>query len=394
MAIQNDIDVIPLPIAGQGVLLFEYTGEVHESCSYSVYNHDQTDGLLIEWSMNGIKVVRMHSLTPYVDPKNNRGLTDKKGAFYWCSIDAQHQMICAGIGEARQETSVYQYSIPYSTDEERKANKAFVESLTMICHVQHMTPMTVLRNPITTTIPLCVKHILSLDSIAKGLYMHKSHLSAVSQQMYDCVVNCVLDTDDFPDFSKAIQQSIQDGWCKKRLIEKSNEFSKVDPNLNETYLRITLGENNGTSPGIPYVMEIWPAGHYSPIHSHANAEAIIKVLHGTINVTLFPFLGGDSFASVDIMKDDMTWISPHLNQIHQLRNCESDVCITIQCYMYDKKNHIHYDYFDYLDDTNAVQQYEPDSDMDFVAFKERIRTEWMNRKPNQKSSGLFACFTA
>ena len=147
--------------------------------------------------------------------------------------------------------------------------------------------------------------------------------------MYDCVVNCVLDTDDFPDFSKAIQQSIQDGWCKQRLIEKSTEFSKVDPNLNETYLRITLGENNGDSPGIPYVMEIWPAGHYSPIHSHANAEAIIKVLHGTINVTLFPFLGGDSFASVDIMKEDMTWISPNLNQIHQLRNCESDVCITI-----------------------------------------------------------------
>jgi hypothetical protein len=393
--IQKDQFVIPLPIAGQGVFLFEYSGEPQGTCSYSVSNATQTDGLHVEWSMDGVHIVRMNSLTPYVDPKNSKGLTDKKGAFYWFSLNAQNQTICAGVGEARQETSIYQYTLPFSTDDERKANKAFLESLITIYCVQHVSPCSLLHNPITKAIPLCVKHVLSLDSIAKGIYMHKSHLSAVSQQMYECVVNCVLDTDDFPDFSRAIQQSIQDGWCKQRLIEKSNEFSKVDPNLNETYLRITLGENNGDSPGIPYVMEIWPAGHYSPIHSHANAEAIIKVLHGTINVTLFPFLGGDSFTSVDIMKEDMTWISPNLTQIHQLLNRGSDdVCITIQCYMYDQKNHIHYDYFDYLDDKNAVQQYEPDSDMDFVAFKELIRNEWENRKPNKKPNGLFACFNA
>ena len=392
--LQNDQAVIPLLIAGQGVFLFEYNGANHIS-SYSVSNGDQTDGLLVEWSLNGVKVLHMNTLEPYVDPTNSKGLTDKQGAFYWFSIDAQHQTISAGVGEARQETRVYHYTMPYSTDDERKANKAFLESLQTICSLKEVKPCMLLRDPITNTIPLCVKDVLSLDSIAKGIHVHKSHLSTVSQQMYDCVVDCVLDTDDFPDFSKAVQQSIQDGWCKKRLIEKSHEFSKVTPNLNETYLRITLGENNGESPGIPYVMEIWPAGHYSPIHSHANAEAIIKVLHGTINVTLFPFLGGDPFASVDIMKEDMTWISSNLNQIHKLHNCGSDdVCITIQCYMYDQKNHIHYDYFDYLDDANHVQQYEPDSDMDFVAFKELMRSEWENRRPNKKSSGLFACFRA
>lgn len=384
---------IPLIIPGQGVFLFEYNGgDKCNTCSFSITNADQTDGLHIEWALDGVTVVRISSMTPYTDNTNSKGLTVKQGAFYWFSLDAQNQTLYAGIGEARQETKVYQYALTYITDDERKRNKAFLESLTIIGSLQQISPLRLLRNPITKKVPFHVKHKVSLDAIAHGLYMPKTHLSAVSQQMYDCVANCVLDTDDFPDFSKAIQQSIGDGWCKKRLLEKSSEFSKTGPpNLAETYLRITLGDNNGNSPGIPYVMEIWPAGHYSPIHSHANAEAIIKVLHGTIHVTLFPFLGGDAFGSADFDKEDVTWISPYLNQIHQLKNQRTDdVCITIQCYMYDQKNHAHYDYFDYLDEANQVQQYEPDSDMEFAAFKELMRVEWENRQPN----GMFGCFRA
>jgi len=48
--------------------------------------------------------------------------------------------------------------------------------------------------------------------------------------------------------------------------------------------------------------------------------------------------------------------------------------------MYDGKDRLHYDFFDYVDAAGVRQQYEPDSDMDFVAFKELIRTEWEGRK--------------
>jgi hypothetical protein len=92
--------------------------------------------------------------------------------------------------------------------------------------------------------------------------------------------------------AEAIENSIRDpsGWCYQRLQQKASEFSKDKPNYEETYLRITLGHANGESPGIPYVMEIWPAGHFSPVHSHAGAEAVIRVLEGGINVSLFHFL--------------------------------------------------------------------------------------------------------
>ncbi len=48
--------------------------------------------------------------------------------------------------------------------------------------------------------------------------------------------------------------------------------------------------------------------------------------------------------------------------------------------MYDANNEKHYDYFDYIDDNKNIVQYEPDSDSDFVKFKEIIRSEWNNLK--------------
>jgi len=392
LSLRQDLADVPLIIPGQGVFLFTTISAAvpEESCSYSIMNAAQTDGIIVEWVPDKVNVMRSTSLIPYVDPTNSKGLTDNKEAFYWFSIDSKNQRFYAGVGEARQETKVYEYILSYTTDDERKANKSFLESLTTIGSFKQVSPLKLLRDPITRALPYRVKDELSLDSLAKDLYMPKSHLSAVSQQMYECVQNCVLDTDDFPEFSQAIKQSIVDGWCKERLLEKSGEFSKEDPNFDETYLRITLGENNGESPGIPYVLEIWPAGHYSPIHSHGNAEAIIKVLHGDIHVKLFPFLGSgvDAFASTDFTKDDIAWISPNLNQIHQLQNRSAEEpCMTIQCYMYSLKDQQHYDYFDYVDNTNTVQKYEPDSDMDFVAFKELMREEWYNRK----STTMFSC---
>ena len=103
-------------------------------------------------------------------------------------------------------------------------------------------------------------------------------------------------------------------------------------------------------------------------------------------MSLFPFLGAaEAFGVAVFKKDDVTWISPALNQVHQLKNIGTETCITVQCYMYEKSDTKHYDYFDYLDADGAKQQYEPDSDMDFIAFKKKIREEWVARQqPNRR----------
>ena len=394
----KDIKSVQFIVSGQGVFVFSTSS--NESCSFRILNKLENDGFEITFQPNNVLVNRVGILDPLMDKNNTTGLISTKGAYYWFSIDSQNQRFYAGTGEARIETVIYEYSYKFDNDDERKANKLFLESLHHITLKEDIQPIRLLRDPITASIPLIIKtkDEITMNTLAASLHMNKANLSITSQKLFECIAGerFVLNDDDFPDFSKAIEYSIvnPNGWCYKTIQKKSTEFSKDKPNLEETYIRITLGQNNGESPGIPYVMEIWPPKHYSPIHNHANAEAIIRVLHGEIHVSLFPFLGSEKpFNTVPFEKDEITWISPNLNQTHQLHNTNSDTtCITIQCYMYDGEDISHYDYFDYIDNNGEVQQYEPDLDMDFIEFKQLMKTEWLSRPQLQKSSNLLCCF--
>jgi hypothetical protein len=387
LTVGKPLDTVSLPVHGQGVLLFTAT----EPCSLDFCDLSGTSFLKVQFTETAVQVI---SQEPLIDPTNTKGLVKQQGASYWFSLDSQNQRLFAGIGEARKETATYTYQFPQ--DATRKATKLWLERITTV-KSDHLQIQSVLRDPITRTVPLLVKPMeeLTLELLGSGQILPKANLSSVAQTLYDCIAGkqFVLNTPDFPEFTQAIEHSIKTPgkWCYERLKQKSTEFDKDKPDEKETYLRITLGENNGESPGIPYVMEIWPVGHYSPIHNHGGASAVIRVLHGSIHVSLFPFLSGEAlapFAEADFKQDDVTWISPTLNQVHQLKNLETnkDTCITIQCYMYKKDNTSHYDYFDYLDASGTTQQYEPDSDLEFLEFKTRMRNEWLEQEQSRPTS--------
>jgi hypothetical protein len=382
-------------VHGQGVFIFKNLVlknlDDPNECFFRVYDKNQTDGLNIKITSTNVVVNYISNDEPLVDEDNNQGLSTDANAYYWFSLDSQNQKIYVGIGEARTETIIYEYQF-----EKTEINKKFLENLVniQISKSMQLIPIKLLRDPITTTVPLLIKNTneLTMDDIADNKYFPNSSLSSTSQKLYNCISgnNFILNTGDFPEFSKAIEYSIitPGCWCYEKLKSKSTEFNPDKPNLLETYLRITLGQNNGESPGIPYVMEIWPPQHYSPIHNHGDSSAVIRVLHGSINVSLFPYLShsAEPFGIVDFEKDDITWISPSLNQVHQLKNTDNEnTCVTIQCYMYESENTVHYDYFDYLDDDGKKQQYEPDSDMDFIDFKQTIKQEWNARTKSVKS---------
>lgn len=376
-----------LPVHGQVTYLFT-TPLGSEIPAKFKFTNKSSGKIKIEISNENFNMsIQTEKTKPAIQINSKTGLIPAKNVFYWVSLDSQHQAIKFGIGEARLETVKFAYNLLTDSPnlQEPESYKKFFESLSTIKNTSNINPIKLLRDPIINPVPLKIKRIdeLTMSDIAECKYMPNAFLTNTNQQLFNCISgkNFVLDDDYFPDFSKAIQHSIvtEGCWCYKKLLEKSTEFNPDNPNINETYLRITLGRNSGESPGIPYVMEIWPSNHYSPIHSHADSNAVIRVLHGSIHVKLFPFLGAtEPFAEADFEKDDITWLSPELNQIHQLRNNTDDVCITIQCYMYDANNEKHYDYFDYIDDNKNIVQYEPDSDMDFVKFKELIRSEWNN----------------
>ena len=375
------VEAAHLIVAGQGTVLFDAS----EPCTLRFTDASGSQGLTVEFSTNSVEAHVLPSLEPLIDTNNTKGLSTQQGAYYWISLDAQNQRIYAGVGEARKETAVYTFQL--------KDKKPFLESLTTV-KPRAAQIRSLLRDPITGSVALSVKptDALTMDDIAAGTYLPAANLSLTSQKLYNCISGkqFTLATPDFPEFVKAIEHSIitPGCWCYERLKQKADEFGK--PNPEETYLRITLGENNGESPGVPYVMEIWPPGHYSPVHNHGGSSAVIRVLSGAINVSLFPFLGAtEAFATSAFKKEDVTWISPALNQVHQLKNIGTDTCITVQCYMYETSDTKHYDYFDYLDTDNAVQKFEPDSDMGFLSFKALMKAEWSEKVATAKAARWF-----
>lgn len=375
------INNLALIIKGQGVIIFKASDELSPDAAANVSFHNQDKSMDLSLKLQVGKIT-LSKNGEVLYKQENTGLTTHPRAFYWISLDAQKQCIKFGVGESRLETQTFCYQFPAD-----HPTKLFLESFSNFSYDdESLVLLRLLRDPILNTVPLKVKNTneLTMDMIAEGAFMPKANLSPIAQQLYDNIAgkNFILNTPDFLDFVDAIEHSIATPgcWCFEKLKAKAGEFGHADPK--KVYLRITLGQNGGESPGIPYVMEIWPPGCYSPIHNHAGANAIIRVLHGQISVKLFPYLGTEKAFGEEVFSEgDFTWISPTLNQFHKLKNPNESgpTCITIQCYMYDENDLGHYDYFDYMGDDDEIKQYEPDSDDDFLIFKATIREEWRKK---------------
>ncbi|CAD8095515.1 unnamed protein product [Paramecium primaurelia] len=142
-----------------------------------------------------------------------------------------------------------------------------------------------------------------------------------------------------------IHHSVTHNGCKlNEILKRKQENAKLkglDPFM--TYLRLGLGHYNKYSAGHQYVLEIWPFKHYSTIHDHAGQYGIVKVLQGVIDVKIYAILSNARHLMNPILhltcnKNDMTWVSPKLNQVHQLKNFYPQTAITLQCYKYPKQS--------------------------------------------------------
>ena len=393
-----------LIIPGQGVS--SVVLKERASLAWEIYNEDKTAGLKLEvleseavlyeliihddfgkrfqeWS-------RVHSCE-----KTIAGLDADKDCVYWFSIDGPNHRISYGKGEMRRATTLLEY--PPLLDKSINIEWLKEVSEVVIDTSAPSLQSDIYRDPVTIDPSLIVLDTdkISMMDMASNKATVAANLTAACQTIHANITgnNFQLDTPDFPDFVKAIEASIKesDGWCYNKLQEKADE-DEFGGGYQETYLRITLGVNQGDSPGIPNVMEIWPPGHHSPIHNHGDANAIIRVLHGEIQVDLYAMLSLEHttpFATKNFVKDQVTWLSPGLNQIHKLTNPNSDgsTCITIQSYMYGQENTYHYEYFDFIDeDKDKIEPFTPNSDMGFIEFKETIKKEWDARQKAEAST--------
>lgn len=323
--------------------------------------------------------------------KEPKAMIDPDGVRnYWFSVDWLNRRLRFGKGEMLQQLVVFECPLPPVASGQVDPY-AFVAELRNIAlvNVPAEAPMTHFLWPLPVTLDLppslVTSDAITLDDIGHNEHTVIANLPAACQVLYGNVAGPAiqLDTADFPEFSQAIERSIITPGCicYEKLKAKANEFGKYDPD--GTYLRVTIGPNQGDSPGSPYVLEIWPGGHYSPIHDHGAACAVIKVLHGDIWVELFPQLEPDLleyFSEAVFHEGDVTFLTPALYQVHRLRNRNpaGHMTATIQCYRYPNDDTRHYEYFDYLGPTGK-EHFTPNSDWEYLEFKSLIRREWAER---------------
>lgn len=304
---------------------------------------------------------------------------------YWLSLDTNNRVLKYGKGEMLNRLVLFTYRFPPKPAAPEADPFAFIGALKYIAlsdaapesvKAHAMSPLPVTLDPPPQII---ASDQITLEDIAGNLYSVVADLPQACQALYANVAGpaVTLRPADFPDFPEAINHSINTpgGLCQKRLEEKGQEFG---------YLRITMDPNMGDSPGSPYVLEIWPAQHGSPIHDHGDACAVIKVLDGTIRVKWFPGLSPDidtPYGQVDLTAGDVTFLTPRAYQIHQLFNPDEQkrMTATIQCYRYPDEDTVHYEFFDYVED-GVIKQFTPDSDWEYLEFKALIRKEWEARK--------------
>eukprot|EP00088_Acartia_fossae_P017718 TRINITY_DN20135_c0_g1_i10.p1 TRINITY_DN20135_c0_g1~~TRINITY_DN20135_c0_g1_i10.p1 ORF type:complete len:530 (-),score=155.57 TRINITY_DN20135_c0_g1_i10:192-1781(-) len=225
----------------------------------------------------------------------------------------------------------------------------------------------------------------TLNIIDKGMYIFSSELPAACRVLYETIKNTELDMEFDKGIinhklSDAIRYSIEtEGALLNKVLKKKD------------YLRITMGKGLGQSPGIPYVLEIWPQGARSPIHNHGAVCAVIKVLYGTIQsgcynkVTSSVIDKKGHFMPQELLKfnaykDEVTWMSPEWFQTHQLRNVSKDYCATVQCYRYDDNDDIQWNQFDFVKDENGeVGNFFPNTDFTFGEMREKVLAEYEAR---------------
>lgn len=321
---------------------------------------------------------------------------------YWLSIDKNNNLIRFGKGEMVAELSELEFNYAHLLEDGKMGWVSLLESFSIAGNfseeeLEHISPL-YRRLPVTTSAPpIIVEHNqINLGLIDSNDATVVNNLSTECAHLYNNVAgrNLTLNTPDFPDFSDAINWSImtEGAVCHTRLLEKAAGLSK--DRKKQCYLRITIGENLGDSPGAPYVLEIWPGQHYSPVHRHAECNAIIKVLHGSLSCRWFKSLQFEEnkpYQQAVLSSGQVTWLDPGQFQTHQLynHNIAGNMCATIQCYKYSKLDFEHYEYFDYLnEDTKKVCQFTPKSDWRYSDFKEQVRAEWNAYKNSTQGNNL------
>jgi hypothetical protein len=393
--------LVPLPFAGQGTIAVEVARFAPRTERYVIKLVDDQgiDVFHITVSDQSVSIELMKDGKP-VDHRSEATTTPlikfpASSMFIWVSVDRGNRRVSFGQGYMMRRNEVVSMQLPEPPRIEalEPAHQASAHTRVWDVHrVEFQSPLAfykgraprVNRMPVVLDAPPVVvdRDESTLEDIALNARLSASMLPDEAQALWGMVsgARIAISKGD----ANAINYSLNThGMTLYNIVQRKREHSEFgDPNM--VYVRVTIGQAEGDSPGVPFVMEIWPKDSYSPVHNHGNTVAIIKVLHGSITVSWYGPLADEAnpepspLATQTFGAGAVTWLTPEMYQTHKLKNPLPDTaCITIQSYRYLNNDDIHHEYFDYLAPGGGVRRFfEPNSDIDYLEMLRRVREEY------------------
>ena len=146
----------------------------------------------------------------------------------------------------------------------------------------------------------------------------------------------------------AISHSLRGGALAARLAAKAAASGLKIP-----YLRVAVAAPRRCAPGEPFVLELWPAGCASPVHSHGGACGVFRVLHGKCTLRTFNAVHADGppddrgrvphCEARALPLGSVGWFDGGRHQTHQIVSADGPpgtFAATLQAFRYDDDDNV------------------------------------------------------
>ena len=116
---------------------------------------------------------------------------------------------------------------------------------------------------------------------------------------------------------EAIRVSLNSpGGALRRMLEMKAARSEGS-DIRSTYIRVDCFGKRIQSPCL---LEIWPGGHYSPVHEHASSTGLMRGVFGRVDIMLYESLAPSprEIALMSVTAERCSWMSPGHFQAHKV----------------------------------------------------------------------------
>eukprot|EP00961_Rhodomonas_salina_P057650 774868-Rhodomonas_salina.1 len=279
---------------------------------------------------------------------------------FWCSTEEGHLFV--GLGEP-EPWAIGNGKLPIAKYESNRLKQGRMVTIKAVLTDPHNGfKMDAHILPFAYPSLVDLLPIVSSKAFEVAGMMAPNKLPRLAQKLYDNVKDQSLRElskaiDLKMDLGDLIHQSLTTKGCilYGMLDDKKNLAREAGMNPKQTYLRIAYGTPNAQAPGHPFILEVWPPGHSSPVHDHAGTFSAIKVLKGTLRNSQFAMLSDlphhhaqKKIATTTLKEGDITWIHPFRFQIHQVKNVGAQTAISFHTYEYPDQNVKTMKGFDYI----------------------------------------------